>query len=1029
MKSFHTVATAVLMIGVLAPGRASIYRVDSRSKAVAPDGASWATAYSTVRAALTHATARDEVWVATGTYSESIKVPVDVALYGGFAGVETTRDARDAALNVTTLQGTGSGGAGPASASVVTLPASATASTVLDGFTITGGGGTIIQTLVQSGACSGRGGGGWRKVFLVLRGGGVFVAGGFPTIANNVIAGNSTAHSAMTGAVGCHSVATYYQAGNGGGIYVAPGAIPLISGNLLQNNSAQNGGAVYCDGGVALISGNTITGNTALVNGGGVAGAVPAATTAGRMQASFSLTGNNVLNNSAGADGGGVSGFADIRDNLFQGNVSAGNGAGMDGGGRLSDNKFMGNAATKSGGGVHASLDCSIKRCTFLTNTALDGAGVASEGGLRSLRNSVFADNVASHSAAAMVLGGSAVIANVTVANNTSPLGSVVLNGNPTDYSQRMLFVNNIVASNQSGLSTQGARVNVRGNDVWNNTDGNYLTSYSLIGTTGEISQDPMFVDATGGNYHLRPNSICVDSGDTNLVPATSTDLEGAPRIQGKGVDMGAFETAGALFVAPTGPIHVASGGDDTNDGSTWTSALATVQYALDASIARGGAEIWVAKGAYAGPFTAFAPMQLYGGFAGTENSRSQRIPGANETVFDGLGAAPVLTAGFGEPGLSDGFTMDGFDVKNGHAASGGGGITCAQVTVTIANNIVENNSGAEGAGIDVGAAGGFVTQNVIRNNQAAADAGLPHNGGGVFAGPAITLQANTITGNASDSGGGVYGAGSVTANTISGNTALTGGGLYSCGLVSRNIINGNTATWAGGGVELAGTIEDNLIAQNVCGSFGGGADIQSGTKVLNNTFTGNTSSAEVTDTGTGAGGALSIQYGGGIVTPDAVTNNIIAFNSSGITMLNLNTTFSHNDVFSNTDADYNGLSAPAGTLSVDPLFVNRNGHDYRLQAGSPCIDAGDDTAVTLGALDLIGNPRKIGTHVDIGAYEFLAAGSFSIADASRALEIAGGLVTATPADAAHLEVMAGPISAGDAVVIARKAVGLDPNP
>ncbi len=55
-------------------------------------------------------------------------------------------------------------------------------------------------------------------------------------------------------------------------------------------------------------------------------------------------------------------------------------------------------------------------------------------------------------------------------------------------------------------------------------------------------------------------------------------------------------------------------------------------------------------------------------------------------------------------------------------------------------------------------------------------------------------------------------------------------------------------------------------------------------------------------------------------------------------------------------------------------------GHrDYRLQAGSPCIDTGDNTAVPQGVLrDLDGNPRFVdstfvGTMatVDMGAYEF----------------------------------------------------------
>ena len=44
---------------------------------------------------------------------------------------------------------------------------------------------------------------------------------------------------------------------------------------------------------------------------------------------------------------------------------------------------------------------------------------------------------------------------------------------------------------------------------------------------------------------------------------------------------------------------------------------------------------------------------------------------------------------------------------------------------------------------------------------------------------------------------------------------------------------------------------------------------------------------------------------------------------------------------------------------------------DFRLQAGSPCIDAGTLDALGLPELDFEGGPRVSGASVDIGAYEF----------------------------------------------------------
>ena len=60
------------------------------------------------------------------------------------------------------------------------------------------------------------------------------------------------------------------------------------------------------------------------------------------------------------------------------------------------------------------------------------------------------------------------------------------------------------------------------------------------------------------------------------------------------------------------------------------------------------------------------------------------------------------------------------------------------------------------------------------------------------------------------------------------------------------------------------------------------------------------------------------------------------------------------------------------GNIRQDPLC---GGHpkleDFRLQAGSPCIDAGTLDALGLPELDFEGGPRVSGAAVDIGAYEF----------------------------------------------------------
>lgn len=54
---------------------------------------------------------------------------------------------------------------------------------------------------------------------------------------------------------------------------------------------------------------------------------------------------------------------------------------------------------------------------------------------------------------------------------------------------------------------------------------------------------------------------------------------------------------------------------------------------------------------------------------------------------------------------------------------------------------------------------------------------------------------------------------------------------------------------------------------------------------------------------------------------------------------------------------------------NVDPLFINPAISDYRLQPGSPAIDAG---AAVLSPNDYAGNPRPLGGGFDIGVYEYI---------------------------------------------------------
>ena len=116
------------------------------------------------------------------------------------------------------------------------------------------------------------------------------------------------------------------------------------------------------------------------------------------------------------------------------------------------------------------------------------------------------------------------------------------------------------------------------------------------------------------------------------------------------------------------------------------------------------------------------------------------------------------------------------------------------------------------------------------------------------------------------------------------------------------------------------------------------------------------------------------------------IINNIIAFNAGGANFVSQgimvnpysdsSVTLSHNNVYGN-DQDYDDNIDPGlSTLSVDPLFVDAENNDYRLQATSLCIDVGSNADAP--SRDFEDHPRPYDGNdddvaiVDLGAFEFI---------------------------------------------------------
>jgi hypothetical protein len=255
------VALVVLATGVgPAWGQAVVY-VDA-SATGAGDGSSWADAFTSVQPALDAAQDSDQVWVAAGTYVETIALTSGVGLYGGFAGNEdpATFDLTDRAFtaNETILDGNGEG-------TVVTGEAGATQTTRIDGFTITGAswGGSGVRLEDSSPTITNN----RITVNRAHTGGGVYSLGSSPTIANNTITENDAVNGGgLYVGGGSPTIANNVIAANRGselcgGLLVA-GSSAVIANNMIMGNDTWAGGGLYVASGSPTIANNTITGNT-----------------------------------------------------------------------------------------------------------------------------------------------------------------------------------------------------------------------------------------------------------------------------------------------------------------------------------------------------------------------------------------------------------------------------------------------------------------------------------------------------------------------------------------------------------------------------------------------------------------------------------------------------------------------------------------------------------------------------------------------------------------------------------------------